>query len=253
MANTRNQIRVLMWIIVIYMLAALCWWSILLLKFNDQIFELEQIHADAVQKEIAYKEFNRNKNMIIGEGIFFGLALITGIYFLYRSYKKELEISKRQNNFLLSVTHELKTPLSVLSLTNQTLTSRDLPKEKQQEILHQAGTELERLEDLVNNILTATKIDHQHSTQIENFKVSQILEEILNKLKTRYPNPILLDVQNDFNIHVDKELFELALKNLIDNACKYSSSESEVRIITKKENKLATIAVKDQGIGVDVG
>jgi len=217
---------------------------------NQEKYELKLIHSDPVQKEMAFIEFTKTKKMIVGEGVFFGLALIIGIYFLYRSYKQELEGSKRQNNFLLSVTHELKTPLSVLSLTNQTLQSRDLPKEKQKEILIDAGLELERLEDLVNNILTATKIDHQYNAQVEEIKIITFLEELVFKLSSRYSHKLELLFEDDYLIQVDKELFEIALKNLIDNACKYSPDATTVKIKTKIDQNHNTLSIIDQGEGI---
>lgn len=237
-------------VVVIYMLCALSWWSILLFKMNQEKYELSLIHSDPVQKELAYEEFTKTKKMVLGEGVFFGLALIIGIYFLYRSYKQEIEGSKRQNNFLLSVTHELKTPLSVLSLTNQTLQSRDLPKEKQQEILKDAGLELERLEDLVNNILTATKIDHQYNTQVEAIKINAFLEELILKLSSRYKHQLELQRIDDYVILADKELFEIAVKNLIDNACKYSPNAETVQIVTKINHGQNTLSIIDNGEGI---
>lgn len=249
--RTQNRIRYSMWVVVVYMLAALSWWSILLMKMNKENYDLKLIHSDPVLKTEAYDNYIKNQNMIFGEGIFFGLALIAGIYFIYRSYQKEIEISKRQNNFLLSVTHELKTPISVLSLTNQTLMKRELSKEQKMTILNDAGIELERLEDLVNNILTATKIDHNYGSELESISIRDFIEELVSKLRSRYTNPLQVEIETDYVIQADRSLMGIALKNLIDNACKYSPNNAVVRIKASFKNNQKSLSVIDSGIGIN--
>ena len=71
-------------------------------------------------------KFKKQQYMILGESIVFTVMLIMGIYLIYRSYSRELTASHRQQNFLLSITHELKSPLAGIGLVLDTLGKRTL-------------------------------------------------------------------------------------------------------------------------------
>jgi signal transduction histidine kinase len=99
--------------------------------------------------------------MIIGEGAIFLLLLLIGIWQIRRSIKKELALSKRQKNFLLSVTHELKTPLAANKLYIQTVTKRNLNQKQTNELLTKAIDENSRLEQMIDNILNASRLENK--------------------------------------------------------------------------------------------
>jgi signal transduction histidine kinase len=100
--------------------------------------------------------------MIVGEGSVFLLLLLFGLWRIKSSIKKEIHIARQQNNFMLSVTHELKTPLAATKLYLQTLLKhQQLPEEKKQEVLNKAIEESNRLELLVEQILTASRLEQQ--------------------------------------------------------------------------------------------
>lgn len=89
-------------------------------------------HIIQLTHEVGYEKTAVNKRigMIIGEGLVFFLILVFGIWRIIRSIKKEHQLARRQHNFLLSVTHELKTPLASTKLYLQTLLKRNFDTEK---------------------------------------------------------------------------------------------------------------------------
>jgi signal transduction histidine kinase len=73
----------------------------------------------------------KSMGMILGEGSVFLFLLCVGAYFIHSSIKKEDKLHEQQQNFLLSVTHELKSPLAAIKLSLQTIVKRDLEKAMQ--------------------------------------------------------------------------------------------------------------------------
>ncbi len=230
------------------MLAALAWWTFLLLKFNATNYALakssnmQQISNDVIE------EFNRNKNMIVSEGIVFAVALVIGVYLLYRSYKRELATTHRQNNFLMSVTHELKTPLSVMKLSNETMRKRDLNKKLQNKLLEIDKKEINRLELLINNLLLSSKLDQKHAPQEEN--LSELLIARSDVFNSRFPNRIKHDIYPKVIFPIDKNLFTIAIDNLIDNALRYS--ENQVLVELKNNQERIDIRITDTGMGIPI-
>src|SRR3546814_1190557 len=87
--------------------------------------------------------------MIIVVVAFFGCLCFYGAYRLHKAINEEAALHRQQRNFLLSVTHELKSPLSSIKLYLQTILRRDLPLEKQHDFLRNSLKDIERLDDLV--------------------------------------------------------------------------------------------------------
>ena len=97
--------------------------------------------------------------MILGEGSVFLLLLLLGFRKIKKSIDKEITLSKNQNNFLLSITHELKTPIASIKLYLQTLNKGKISAKQNESLLNNAIKENKRLEDLINNILHVSSMD----------------------------------------------------------------------------------------------
>ncbi|MFA5573788.1 MAG: ATP-binding protein [Brumimicrobium sp.] len=189
--------------------------------------------------------------MIIGEGLVFFLLLILGIWQIRRSFQKEILISNRQSNFLLSVTHELKTPIASSKLYLQTLLKRhSLDRDQQEKLLEKALEENRRLEVMIENILTATQIENQHfKLNITEHNLSNEIAEIAeNWSKLRVP--IKSSIEKDIVRKVDLSIIETALLNLLENAYKYGGTNPEIEVYLKKEGNNVIWGVKDQGSGI---
>lgn len=246
------------WIVVIYMLAALCWWTYLLYSKNEVIYQ-QQIALLSLQENVSEQEIanlsderQRQKYMIISEGIVFGVALITGIAFLYGAYRKTLLFSQRQNNFLLSVTHELKSPLASIKLAFETIKKRNLKPEQNALISDNGISEVNRLHSQVENILNATSIDQKYTVHLENSNLENVLQDIKALRSSRpYEHRVNYSIlnKNDRNFDVDVYGCQLIADNLIGNALKYSEGPVQLDLDIRK-NKLILL-VSDQGPGID--
>lgn len=250
------------YILVAYVFIQFGWWSYLLLDQNNDIYQLKtQInlfqHHDPqliIEKgnELEKKLYSRWV-MIIGEAIVF-IVLITIVFFKVRNtFKKEAELTSQQKNFLLSITHELKSPIASAKLQLETLLKRELDKEKQKELISNAITDTDRLNKLVENILLAAKIDNKgFELYKEKVNLSEYLEEGMKQtIQTFNPKQnVILDIQPNVSFSIDKTIFPSIVLNLFENAVKYSPETSSIKIGLKEQGNGVILSVQDEGNGI---
>lgn len=189
--------------------------------------------------------------MIVGEGMVFLLILIGGIWKIRYSIRKELELSRHQNNFLLSVTHELKTPIASNKLYLQTVLKRELDKEKRNSLIEKALLENDRLEKMMDNILNASRLEnrkllvHKEEVQLSNFVTS-----IIDRYKKTYTDiNFEVTITPSIHISIDPFLYEAIVNNLIENAIKYAGNSGPIKIELIQEKKVI-LRISDCGPGV---
>lgn len=215
------------------------WWGFHLIQLSNEL-------ADTLEQS------NRRILMIVGEGSVFLLILIFGLWKIRKSIQKELALTQRQNNFLLSVTHELKTPLASNKLYLQTLLKHpQLDFKKKRELLESAVHENKRLETMIENILTAAQLENAAiSIEKEEVNVSEIVQGIVqNWSKERVE--VKLNIQADIYFKIDVLILETCLYNLLENAFKYSFTEPVIFVELEQLKDSITLSVKDHGIGVN--
>jgi two-component system, OmpR family, phosphate regulon sensor histidine kinase PhoR len=212
-------------------------------------------HLIELTKEIGTQQATVSKRvfMIISEGSVFFLLLILGLWKIRSSMKKELKFTQRQNNFLLSVTHELKTPLAANKLYLQTVLKRDLDAAKRIELIQKAIAENVRLEGMVDHILTASRIEN-NVVQVhkESIDLSKLLAEIVQGFNKSFQYDLLeLDGVSEVHIVADEFMIKTCVNNLIENAIKYAGTEKKVTVYLKRTTGDHIIfGVKDQGPGI---
>ncbi|WP_432709483.1 sensor histidine kinase [Pedobacter sp.] len=192
--------------------------------------------------------------MIMGEGSVFLFLLCIGAYFLHRSIKKEDRLHEQQTNFLLSVTHELKSPLAAIKLSLQTIVKRDLDRARQQSLLSNSLKDIERLDDLVENMLLATKIENRsYSFPKEEFDFSELVQKVSDRLQIHTcdcDQNITTNIQPGVKLSGDPFALSSVLTNLLENAVKYSGPCAKVSVELSKVNGHAFLKVADNGPGI---
>jgi signal transduction histidine kinase len=203
------------------------------------------VNEKIVEKRIA---------MVIGEGFVFIVLLLIGLWKIRASVRKEFELSQRQNNFLLSVTHELKTPIAANKLYLQTIQKRNPDDAQREELLAKALKENERLEKLIDNILHAARVENRAMQPIkEEIELSHFLQNRINQFRKRYPEAQIDLVGLDkIMISFDIFMIETVLSNLIDNAVKYSPQSPQITVTAVRENNEIVFSVADKGIGISL-
>ena len=137
-----RSIFLLYWFLLAYILAALVWWFIALNRQNQQMtkYKMQELNPADQTYSIASAKINeerkRKTSQYIGEGSIFFLLIIAGAVFVYRAVHRQLQISQEQQNFMIALTHELKTPIAVARLNLETLQKRKLEEGQQQRLIH---------------------------------------------------------------------------------------------------------------------
>lgn len=229
-----------------------------MLDLHTAVFEQQSQIAllkDPTGETAAVAEQMRGKMwMIIGESVVFIVILVLGILRIQRAFRKEVALANQQRNFLLSVTHELKSPIASAKLYLQTLVKRkDLSEDRKQEMLGKAIKDTERLTSLVENILTATKIDNSsYPLHLEKTDVSALALEVMNASVETVgkDHPTKLDIDPEVMLEADPLAFTSILLNLYENAIKYSATGSDIEVSLRQEGSQVLMCVKDSGIGV---
>ncbi|MFH1004333.1 MAG: ATP-binding protein [Bacteroidota bacterium] len=262
MQSKKSHSLLFFYILVAYVLIQFAWWSCLLIKQNNEIYRLKSeinlLHHEnpqlVIEKENELeKKLHLRWLMIAGEGMVFIILLAIAFWRVRSTFKKEMELISRQKNFLLSVTHELSSPIASVKLQLETLLKRELDKEKVKEILGNAITDTERLNKLVKNILLAAKIDNSvFELHREKINLSDFFNtEILQIVQSLYPKQeITFHIQPDIFFSIDKTSFFSIILNLLENAVKYSPQNSIIEIILKQEANRIIFSVQDEGTGI---
>ena len=216
--------------LIIYAFSQLVWWGILLVKEEPQ-----------------------RMAMILGEAAVFLMIFSVGAFKLHQALNKERKLHTQQKNFLLSVTHELKSPLASIKLYLQTILKRDLDLKHQHYFINNSLKDIERLDDLVENMLMATKIDNKsYSFPKELLNFSELVEKIAERLQVHACNSqvILTEIQKNVRLTGDKFALTSVVTNLIENAIKYSPSCAEVQVKVAARNGNVCFEVADKGMGI---
>ncbi len=252
-------------ILVGYIVLQFLWWEVLLVRqSNENIYKEQKIAAlsttdpGIITRDIALLEKKKMMRvyMIVGEGSVFLLILLFGITLVRRSVKRENELANQQKNFILSVSHELKTPIAASKLQLQTLLKHELDRDKQKQLLTNALNETERLHKLVDNVLLANQIENDNlALQKETLDLSMLLQNTLGRyFQAQLDSGVLrYEIEPGITYSGDKDLLPSVFINLIENALKYSFETIEVCVVLKMQNGKPLLEVKDQGCGITTG
>ncbi len=249
----KSSYKIIVIIVSAYMLLAIVWWTVLLLQQNDMILELSTELRQKAGILVGFDEAKsaRQHRMIYSEGIVFGLALLCGMYLLYRSYRKELLIQTNKSNFLLSITHELKTPVTAIKLFLQTVSKKMKGDDSLHTINGQALAETDRLENIINKLLTANKLETAYDYVKEVLDPNAIITQRIERFQWRKKDmTITYSAADKFQIYFDRSAFTSVVDNLIENAYKYSGEIKQLDIKQWAEQSFLYISFNDNGDGI---
>ena len=182
--------------------------------------------------------------------------LFCGLALTLRAADREARLAQAKSNFVANVSHELKTPLSLLSLFSEILElGRVNNEEKKSEYYRIIRHESLRLNKVIDNILDFSKIEAGRKTySFADGDMAEVIENVLSSYRYQIINSgfeIQSNIQPDLPpVLIDRDAMEQAISNLIDNAIKYSGAVKQLSITTKTVGSDLSIEVADHGIGI---
>jgi two-component system, OmpR family, sensor histidine kinase CiaH len=253
-----RYIFLIYWFLLAYIIAALVWWFVALNRQNYQMSnyklqELNPSHTGYTQQINKIQQAQKRKTaQYLGEGITFFLLIVAGAVFVFRAVRRQLKFSQEQQNFMMALTHELKTPIAVTKLNLETLQKRKLEESQQQRLIQTTIQEANRLNSLCNNMLLSSQIETSgFKISSEEINYSGLVNDCTQDFITRYPQiNITSAIAKDTFINGDQLLLQMAVNNLIDNAIKYSPKEAAISILLSQQKNKIIVQVKDQGKGI---
>ena len=246
------------WFLLAYIISGLVYWFIALEAKNRKItsYRLLELRLGDPQYIASYHailtEEKRHTAQYIGEGTTFLFLILLGALFVYREVRRQIRFQQQQQNFMMAVTHELKTPIAVTKLNLETLRKYRLDEDKQQRVIQATIQETNRLDSLANNILIASQLEGGGYTRTkEVMDFSDLAEQSIRDYRQRFPErEWIARIQPDCKITGDPFLLNLLVSNLLENALKYSPKEGAVTLSLTKEGAHTHLAIKDNGPGI---
>lgn len=257
----------LFYILVVYVILQFSWWAYLIIDLNHQILEnriaitsLLNHETDimANEKIAMNQELQQKIRMVYGEGFVFLVLLVFGMYKIRRAFHTEFALARQQKNFLLSITHEFKSPLAAIKLNLQTLQKRglNLNPGQTEEILHRSLIETDRIHELVENVLLAARLENQGYEIIpEEIPLSTFLRGLVehHQLRQNRTHRFQTQLAEGVVLSGDRLALSSLFNNLLENAEKYAPEGTEIILTLTQGQGEAIVTVEDQGPGIPEG
>ncbi len=253
----RKKLFFLYWFLLTYIMAVLVFWYIELEKQSRRMtdYKLSELILDDPAFEEKFNAINAEKKrknvQYIGEGSTFLALIILGAVLMYRAFRKQFAVQQQQENFMMAVTHELKTPIAIAKLNLETLQKHQLDEAKRQKLIQMTLQETNRLNTLASNILMSAQLESGKPSTREDINFSDLVKNIANDFVTRYPDRIWnIFITEDAELEGDSLLLQILVNNLIENAVKYSPAGSAIDCRLEEKNNTLVLTIADNGSGI---
>lgn len=252
------KIGVMYWFLLIYITSALGFWYYSLEKLNHQMTdyrlnELKLDDPDYLRKvDQVNDERNRKSNQYMWEGLTFVVFIAIGAVFVYKAVRKQINFQTQQQNFMMAITHELKTPIAIAKLNLETLLKRELPEAQKNKLLDNSLNEINRLNTLTNNILVSAQLEaDRYKTVRDKIDFSNLVDICVGGFEKRFQDRNWkVNIQSGLEVLGDPLLLEILLNNLLENAVKYSPKESTITCNLSKQEEQVVVEIIDEGLGI---
>lgn len=243
--------------LVIFLMANSIWWFILMERVTDEKIQMSQeLGASAEVIEQIYEQESSRRRMIILEGVVFFLFLLTGLWMIYRTLVKQRELRQQQENFMMAITHELKTPLASINLNIDSLLNPEIAEIEKRNILPKIKHDVYRLKRQIENVLEVAR--HHGLTEkssYESFNLSQLLDQRLDALKKFYSNVnyrLKADIEEKVRIYGDRRALGKAIDLILENSLVHNEGRDiEITVRLSLSNNIIYLNIGDNGCGVE--
>ncbi len=189
------------------------------------------------------------------------LVLCLGFYMMYQLGLRQIELLSQQQDFVSSVSHELKTPLTSIRMYGEMLREGWVNETKKRQYYDYIYEESERLSRLINNVLQLSKLSRDDlQLQLQSFTVAELVDHIKSKISSQVEaSEFQLNLNCEptlkaIKLKLDKDAFTQIMINLVDNAIKFSKAEPKKQINLEcqlRSNNRLQFSVRDFGKGIE--
>ncbi len=181
--------------------------------------------------------------------------ILVGMLMIYIYYQKVIGLYRLQQNFINGFTHELKTPLASIQLFLESFKMHEMTRAEQLKYVEFMLKDTKRLTQNVSRILQLGKIEEKNfKPELEELNIVEVVESFLKNTPHLF-DEISIEFKNElesFYMPIDRNLFEMLMMNLINNAIIYNkSSEKKLLIKLSSDKNIIRLSFKDNGIGLD--
>ncbi|MFO0557583.1 MAG: HAMP domain-containing sensor histidine kinase [Polyangiales bacterium] len=226
------------------------------LRFSSTLYGWRLSAEPQKAEEIAA----RSRRRPVYDVVFVGLSLavlVAGVLFLAFAARNEQRLNRLKSDFIATVSHELKTPLSLIRMFGEMLDSnRQLPDERRKQYLKIIVRESERLTALIENVLDFARVERgKASYEFQRNNLREVLLRAVDLFRSRLDRDkpvIVVDAPASVpDSELDEQALQLLLFNLLDNALKYAPDGERVLVRLRHEGVRFSIEVQDEGPGID--
>ena len=186
---------------------------------------------------------------------FVAVRSAAGVIYAFRDLSDEIRLEEEKSDFVTTISHELRTPMTAVYGAAATLLhrDRDLDQDHRRQLLEMLTAEAKRLADITEEVLLTSRLDHRDlRIEREPIDVADLVQATVTTIALDLQESVAVDVQLPANLPSasgDADRLRQVLVNLLDNAVKYSGAR-EVSVRVKAKNGLIEIAVADRGPGI---
>lgn len=242
--NLRSLRSVLLWSILFSL-----WLSVTASYFFSQIAIKPISNVISKVKKINSLKLNSRLNEGKGQDEIEQLAIT------FNQMLSDLEqVFKSQDEFVSNASHELRTPMAIMIAESDYMLSRERKTEEYTSHLLKLTNDLRGQNQLLNSLLELAQINRNNTISLTDLRIDELIFSAIQSVKVKYPGRKILpkieysDNENDLLINGNAGLLEIAIKNLIDNACKFSTSDVDVKIEIYPDR--LTLSISDRGVGI---
>jgi signal transduction histidine kinase len=188
--------------------------------------------------------------------VFMSLFLIGGAYFIAHAIRRDREVSRMQSDFVSAVSHEFRTPLTSIRQLSEMLALGRVPAEGRRQVYYETLVrESTRLERLVEGLLNFGRMEAGAGPyRFDEVEVSALAAGVAAEFEPQIAGQgrriEFEGAAEGCRIHADAEALAVALRNLVDNALKYSPDSPSVQVAWRRKESRVAIEVKDEGLGI---
>ena len=192
--------------------------------------------------------------VILVEGLLLLVAILVGVYVIFVYWTRQAALIREQKQFISQVTHELKSPLASLQLHLETIRRHDPSPEQRLVFLETMQGDTNRLNSLINNLLSASRIEQKHwRLNLQTINFSDLVEKYFHPRQYNLPRAgkMKLKITPDLYALIDKDAMETVFRNLLENAILYSGGSPDITVSLDLKDDKCHFSLSDRGRGLE--